>query len=265
MLGHMKHIVASVTACIGATASHREKYVVCVTVQHKLPATLWYTYKLHGDFVQLFHDLVDLAAHTSCAQECSIGCALASLAGLLDPLATTKLDNLNAFVQKIAGMTRSSSEHADVCLLRAKVDAALKAFLEWREVDASGRGGLKRQLSLPSLLIAYNNQQPDCLVMNQPSKFGGSHSYPVKITKLDSTAVLPTAQTPLGVLRKFRVMEATSSTTTQSKFPSPTISATTCSNQLFQRKTMLNGGQPSAVRGMQGRRRVFTEVNFDGM
>ncbi|RHY19629.1 hypothetical protein DYB32_010199 [Aphanomyces invadans] len=253
------HLLASVTSCIGAAAPHREKYVVCVKVEHKLPATLWYTYKCHSDFVEMFQAVVDATAKMSCAQECSIRCAVASLSPLLDARNTDKLENLNKFLLKIVDMVHPTSDHADACLLRPRVDAVLKAFLEWRD-DAAGRVGLKRQLSLPSLLLTHNQQQPDCLVVNG-SKFGGSHSYPVKVTKLDTTnssaSVLPASSPPLAVLRKFCVLEA-SSTATPSISPS---TSTTCSSQMFQQSNVFSGdAMPST-----GRRRVFTEVNFDGM
>ncbi|KAF0733476.1 hypothetical protein Ae201684P_005301 [Aphanomyces euteiches] len=253
LIDRMKDILASVTSCIGAKGPNREKYVVCVKVQHKLPVTLWYVYKYHTDFVRLYDDLNELASKTACAQECWVGSLLASLKCLLDPSSSQKLICLNQFLQKLVRRLRET-DHADVCLLRNKVDAALMVFLEWRD---DTRGGLKRQLSLPAFVPAESSAaQSDCYVLDSKSlqrKNQGtfSYSYPAKITKLEAPS--PTNSqplTPLGTLQRSHTM------VDQGVSPK-------CHSALYH--DMFKSSDSKSMPVLPSRRRVFTEVNFDGL
>ncbi|KAF0720317.1 Aste57867_406 [Aphanomyces stellatus] len=255
----MKHLLASVTSCIGAAGPHREKYVVSVKVQHKLPATLWYVYKYHADFCRLYDDLAAIQASVVCAQECWLGSMLASLKALLDPTASEKLACLNQFLHKLVFMLQQH-DHADVCLLRGKVDAKLKAFLEWR--DDSHPRSLKRQLSLPSIhdQLGSSSAHAECLVMESSASKYNSHSFPVKITQLEtlspqaSVFVPPSPHSPLGVLNKFRRLNTADEPATPKGNKMALVY-----QDMFKHTTM------SSMPALPARRRVFTEVNFDGI
>ncbi|OQR81059.1 hypothetical protein ACHHYP_16823 [Achlya hypogyna] len=206
LLHKMKGILASVTSCIGGV---QERYVVCV----KAPAGVWYAYKLHADFVALHDDLHALAAATACAQECWLAPLLVSLKSCLDPSSADKLLLLNQFLQKLMAVQslQSTETHADVCLLRPKIDAQLKTFLEWKD-DV----GVKRTAG------------SECIVLQPPGRLRRTHFSIIQSSKV----VVPTPS--LGSPLKARRLD-----------------------------DLAGCRRPDDA--LPGRRRVYTEVNFDGI
>ncbi|OQR94880.1 hypothetical protein THRCLA_22204 [Thraustotheca clavata] len=196
----MKGMLASVTSCIGGV---QERYVVCVRSQQ---AGLWYVYKLHADFVALYDDLHALASSAACAQECWLAPLLVGLKGCLDPVAGEKLLCLNTFLQKLTSVQtlQSSEMHADVCLLRPKIDAKIKEFLEWKH---ESRVGVKRR----------------------------------------SCESLPTPSSTSGMLRR-----------TQFSIIQPQVVLPSLESPTSKVRRLYDNERPA-------RRRVYTEVNFDGL
>ncbi|KDO33598.1 hypothetical protein SPRG_19228 [Saprolegnia parasitica CBS 223.65] len=202
LLHKMKGILASVTSCIGGT---QERYVVCVKSSER---GLWYVYKLHADFVALYETLLALAASSSCAQECWLAPLLIGLKASLDPTAGEKLSSLNSFLHKLMAV-QSAEAHADVCLLRPKIDAQLKTFLEWKH-DCSV--GVKRAAG------------SECIVLQPPPGALRRTTFSI----IQSKVVVPTPSHPGSPLKARRLHDLD-------------------------------------CRDAPARRRVYTEVNFDGL